>query len=539
MPPAIKALARPLGVLVLTFLLAAVVAAPFAVLSAKTEQQFGPHNAVYTLDGSSRIVVSLGPLGTITLPAERFLPLGLGLRAEVEEIPSEVGVGNPNSMDSLGEDVTAYATFFSAPQNQIDAVRDALVGNIVLRVVVGAAILTAAWYLGRGIVGTSRRRELRGLLRANPYTAAAAACALVLTAGVGYVVFPREPAPDGPGSPVFEGTPLAGAQITGRLSGVVDSASRLVTNFIDDNDAFYAEAGRNLDTALAAAGPDPAPAESTAAQTEPPTPSAQPPGATAPSGRATVPAERAVTTVLLTSDVHCNVGMTRVIGDVARAKGIDALVDAGDVSMTGTEAENTCVSELADSVPGGVRKVFVKGNHDSEVTSDAARAEGFDVLEGKPVDIGGVTFLGDGDPRRTVFGSGSESEGDETTGQFADRMSRVSCEQDPDVLLVHDPRSARPALESGCVPVALAGHWHRRVGPEPYGRGVRYVNSTTGGALADALTPGPLRMTAEMTVIRFDSATGAPLDYQVVAVDKDAKVTLSDWEAFPAAPSAS
>lgn len=508
-----------LGKVLVTLVLAALVVAPIAILTASVEKQFGPHNATYSLDGSGAIEISLGPLGGIVMPAGDYLPLGLGLRAEVQEIPSAVGVATPNSVDSLGKDVTAYATFFSAPENQIDAVRQALIGDVVVRLAIGTALLTALWYLGRLVVGTARRRELRVMVRSHPYSAGALICAFVLIAGVGYVVVPRPSPAEGPGDAVFEGTPLEGARITGRLSGVVDSASQLVTSFIDDNDAFYDEANANLRTALGL------PPAGTSAVTPEPTAS--------PDGAATPTPEEELTTFLTVSDMHCNVGMSRLVKQVLIEEDVDALIDAGDLTMTGTQAEDYCVTDLANAVPEDLPHLFVKGNHDSQETVAAQRAEGVTVLDGDVTEVGGVRILGDGDPRRTVFGGGSEVEEGETTEGFAPAVAERACEEQPDVLLVHDPRSAGPALEEGCAPLSISGHWHRRVGPEVFGQGVRYVNSTTGGALANALTPGPLRMTAEMTLMRFDPATGRAVDYRVISVDQDAQATVGEWEDLP------
>lgn len=505
--------AKGLGGLLLTLAVSAVIAAPFAVLTASVDRQFGPHDAVYSLDASGTIDISLGPLGSIEMPAEEYLPLGLGLRAEVGEIPAEVGLSSPNSIDSLGQDVTAYATFFSAPENQIDDVRQALIGDIVLRLALAAAALTAAWYLGRVVVGTARRRELGQMARSHPYTAAALVGVLVLGTGVGYVVTPRAEVTNAPGDAVFDGTALEGARITGRLAGVVDSASRLVTDFLDENEAFYTRVSGNLRPALGL------PAAGESAVT--PEPSATP--------------EDDLTTFLLVSDMHCNVGMNRIVNQLVFDIEVDALLDAGDLTMTGTQAENSCVSDLADAVPESVEQVFVKGNHDSQETVDAQKAEGVTVLDGDVTEIGGVRIFGDGDPRRTVFGGGTELEPGETTEGFGPSVAEQACRERPDVVLVHDPRSAGLALEEGCAPLSLSGHWHRRVGPEVFGRGVRYVNSTTGGALANALTPGPLRMTAEMTLLRFDPETGRAVDYRVISVDPDAQVSASDWEEMPSA----
>ncbi|MDD9204880.1 metallophosphoesterase, partial [Georgenia sp. 10Sc9-8] len=83
-----------------------------------------------------------------------------------------------------------------------------------------------------------------------------------------------------------------------------------------------------------------------------------------------------------------------------------------------------------------------------------------------------------------------------------------------DVLLIHNPRAGEATMERGCAPLQLSGHWHRRVGPEPSGEGVRLVSTSSGGGAEGGTTMGPLRATAELTVLRVDAATGTPMDYR-------------------------
>src|SRR5690606_5366814 len=81
-------------------------------------------------------------------------------------------------------------------------------------------------------------------------------------------------------------------------------------------------------------------------------------------------------------------------------------------------------------------------------------------------------------------------------------------------------------------------HWHRREGPEPHGLGVRYVGSSTAGAVSGGATVGPLNGVADLTVLRIDAANRRPLDYRVVQVGTDASVELGPWYAFPERPAA-
>ena len=102
-----------------------------------------------------------------------------------------------------------------------------------------------------------------------------------------------------------------------------------------------------------------------------------------------------------------------------------------------------------------------------------------------------------------------------------------------DSLLIHDPATRSPHWRPAVPTTACTGTGTAGCTPERYGEGVRTVGSTTGGALADALTPGPLKMGAEMSIMRIDRTTGAPVDVQYVSVGMDASVEFSDWVPFP------
>ncbi|WGW10925.1 metallophosphoesterase family protein [Saxibacter everestensis] len=551
---------RRIATITVTLLVLALIVAPWAVTSAKVTENFGPHDASYSLTTDGLFTVDLGPLGSIEMPMKQ-IPAPLGVRIDVQEIPAGLSaVGKPNTIDDLGRDVDSYATFFNSPQTQIDAVTRALTMNILLRLVVGTVLLAAVIIAIRAALGRSRRAELVGYFRSRPVLFAGSATVLASALLIGMAVA----APTRPESfeadPLFDGTPLAGARVTGRLSSVVDQVGGLVADYYKENESFYSDALKNLNLVLGAesgtsgrlALPDgvsivdpdapegpsssaSASAEARASESAKPDPSES---EAEPSLEGSQPLQidpAKVVTFLVVSDVHCNVGMSRVIGKVAEARRVDAVIDAGDVTMTGTPAEAYCVDSMTSALPKGVDKVFVKGNHDSAETVAQEADEGVTVLDGEPVEVQGIRILGDDDPRRTVFGEGSKPTGKETVGTLSRRLADTACDsrESIDLLLIHDPVAGADTLDRGCAPLQISGHWHRRLGPEQYGQGIRYVNSTTGGALANALTPGPLRMNAEMTLFRFDSETGRAVDYQIVTVTPDREVTVGQWTPMP------
>lgn len=508
--------------LLLLFLVLSVVTLPWALFTARADLSFGPHEAQYSVTADSRLTLDFGPLGTLLVPAGDYLPLGLGLQVDIGEIPvsgadedttSASGSAEDSgggTIDALGGDIASYASLFSAPQVQIDLIVEGLTREILIRWALAVCVLAGAVVGGIHLLGPARIAALRQGLASRELTAIGAVVVLLLT-GVSAIALTR-PDPLRP-DPAFAGTPLAGSQVTGRLGGIIDQAFTAVREFSQDNDAFY-------DAVLAGLrgswSDRPLSGDWTSTGMVPP-----------PEGTADV------STFVLSSDVHCNIGMARVVGAVTRLSGADAVIDAGDVTMTGTSAENYCVDVLSDELPEGLPRMFVKGNHDSQETARHARRSGWTVLDDSTAEIAGVRFFGGPDPRRTVFGSGPQLETDLTADEYAARLRDEACTTDFDIMLLHDPRLTQPALASGCADYALSGHWHRTVGPEALGRGVRYVSSTTGGALANALTPGPLKMDATVSIIRVDNRTKRPIDVQIITVSPGEDVSIGPWVRFP------
>jgi hypothetical protein len=150
------------------------------------------------------------------------------------------------------------------------------------------------------------------------------------------------------------------------------------------------------------------------------------------------------------------------------------------------------------------------------------------------VEVEGIRILGDRDPLDSRLGDlGPKPPREETPEEYAARMTETAC-ADPegvDLLLIHTPRVGNEAIESGCVPNQVSGHMHTRSGPERVGQGVRYVSGSTAGAVKDELRIGPLKGTAEMTVLRFDPQQRRIVDWQLVQVGTDASAAV--WPRLP------
>ena len=122
--------------------------------------------------------------------------------------------------------------------------------------------------------------------------------------------------------------------------------------------------------------------------------------------------------LLHVSDLHLNPGAWELIDAVAEQYDVDAIVDTGDIADHGTAPESAYVRPIADL---GRPYVFVKGNHDSVLTAAAvAEAPNAVVLDGSPVEVAGLKFLGAPDPRFTP---------DQTTRGTADEDIRAASEE--------------------------------------------------------------------------------------------------------------
>ncbi|QJW36406.1 metallophosphoesterase [Cellulosimicrobium protaetiae] len=560
----------------LSVLLALVPCFVWGVTTATAERSLGPHEALYEVTTNGLVTVDLGPLGTLQI--ESPLPLGLGADVTVQEIPADLtAVGQADTLEGLSQDLEDYLRFFGGPQETIGSVSRALVVDALRRT--GFAILVVA-AVGAGIyllLGAQRRRELTGRVAPRTYEITAG---VVLVSLVGASLVASDPGTttgqSQRASAVFDGTPLEGARITGRLAGVVDTYGALLIDLYRENEDFYSRANANLVAAwdrreriqrltrpLPAAerpddetsddeAPDGGSSEGEAGATTDGPPSgteaeatddATDPGTGVPGAEGGADAqvteeptpepaaEEELVTLLVVSDLHCNTGMTPLIRTVAERSGATIVLNAGDTTMNGTAVESFCVDSFASAVPDGATMVVADGNHDSVETSGQERANGQTVLDGKVVEVDGIRILGDRDPLETRLGLGSQPPREETPEEYAARLTEVACAEQEDgdgidLLMIHTPRMGNEALDSGCVPNQISGHMHTRSGPERMGGGVRYVSGSTAGAVKDQLRVGPLKGTAEMTVLRFDPEQRRIVDWQLVQIgtDESAKV---------------
>lgn len=553
-------------------LVAVLVSLVVGLTTANAAGSLGPHTARYAVTTDSTVTVDLGPLGTLQIDSP--LPLTLGIRVTVQEIPEAVTVVDAAStLQALSGDLQTYVQFFTSPQATVHDVAWALAGDAARRAGGMLVLLLALWFGGRWLMGAARRAELSARAAAHRQQIVGAV-AVVVVASVAFTSSTSDRVPTGgqaQTSTVFNGTALEGARVTGRLGGVINTYGSMVVGAIRQNDEFYADA----DAAMVAAWDDrqtqmAADAEA-AAQAEADADAAEAPGdaggtgstdadgtepgadgtstdgtgadgtstdepSDEPSPTSTPDDEDAEPiTLLLFSDMHCNVGMARLVTSLAKLSDADVVLDGGDTTMNGTSVEQYCVTTFARAVPSGVPLVTSPGNHDSSETSQMYAKAGATVLSGEVVTVDGIRILGDHDPNETRIGVGTTSTAGEDAQTMGERLSKVACDDSDgvDILLIHTPRVGTVPLDDGCVPVQLSGHLHRRIEPVQVGEGIRYVNASSAGAAPDAPTLGPLHGTAELTVLRFDPTTRQMLDWQLVQVFPDGTAQVGDRVAWP------
>lgn len=538
------------AVLAVVALLAALV---FGVTTATAESSLGPHEARYDVTTDATVTIDLGPFGTLQIDSP--LPLGLGARVTVEEIPADVdALHGIDTLQALTGDLNSYLQFFTGPQATIEDAARALVANALWRTLAALVVLVALWFAGRWLLGPGRREELADRLAPHAAQLTAGGLAVVL---VGTLVTASERGDAAErtasqtASAVFDGTPLEGARITGRLGGIVDTYGGLVVQAFRENEEFYDQA----DDALVAAwddwevrrdaeaaaddeddgAGDGAASEDAAGDDAPAAPGATEgsTGSPTPTPEESTDEEEQPLTLLVISDLHCNVGMAPLITSLAEMSGAEVVLDAGDTTMNGTSVEQYCVTTFARAIPDGVDLVTAPGNHDSaETTAQYARA-GATVLDGGVIDVRGMRILGDHDPKATRLIQTQTQ--DESYAEVGARLSEVACAEPDgvDLVMFHNPRAAPAMLADGCVPALVSGHMHTRTDPEQIGEGIRYISSSTAGAQENEPRIGPLKGTAEMTLLRWDPTSRRILDWQLVEIGTDASAVVHDPERWP------
>lgn len=239
-------------------------------------------------------------------------------------------------------------------------------------------------------------------------------------------------------------------------------------------------------------------------------------------------AERGLAAFVFESDLHCNLGMTRVISEVATQSQAGFVLSGGDITMSGSQLEALC-TDVYQRRLGGTPLVLVLGNHDSDQTGDDLDAGGAAVLHGEPIGVAGLTLLGDSDPYRSQIGAPTALRGAETAQEFTDRTAETACDIRPDILIVHNPALAESAIEDQCAPLVLSGHLHHEEGPTVTGDTVAYAVDNSGGTAENTSSYGPLATDSSVAVFYYDAETAAVQGFRTIAFGRDGSVSVGDF----------
>lgn len=445
----------------------------------------------------------------------------VGVRAVIDLDASEL----TDASGQFNVDVLpAYIQAYSDPAQLVHDAEHALLVHLVLFGVLGMVVFVGLYAAWRGYRAWRRAYDRRQWPDADVARLVRAyrapernAVRNVLTAIVLLVVIFTVPSgrrvtrPEATvvGDRIFDGTALAGVQVSGLLRPAFVAAESYVQTYFERTNTYYDHLRDRLHAYL-----DDFPVVL--------------PG-TAPDG--TTPDD--VVHFGFVTDRHCNIGMDRVIVALLQHFDVHTLVSGGDDAFSGSFGfESACTRNLADKTHQvDITDLFVGGNHDSSMTLADEAEQGITVLDGtNVVEHEGLQFVGSPDPRTSRYGQGLEPSArgaqDRLLRQQGRAAGRIACTATGAVIVVlHGPLAGQTAMQTGCghIVLALDGHTHVQEGPTAIrlpgaGVGYQFVGASSGGApnesaiehsLASQLTVGPLNHDATVdivTVRRSDAA---------------------------------
>jgi len=505
-----------------------------AVYSAETPTgiKIGPHDADVRFTADPHLTVDLGPLGSAERPTGWEMG---GFKITIKDIPIPA---NQTALSNAGTMASQYEQLLADPKHIEKEAVHTVTTRIIHNSIEGAAEFGAA---GLGLFGLTmqqkRRRQqvyadalqtinnlenvteeqrvtlLNGIDRpSRSWTRLCSGfivASMLMAAACGDTNGQSNEAPNQTIDHILDGTPLQGFTIHGALLELlVDEGGSRLKDFIKADDAYYDQVTTNFNQTFAEKFQE------------------------------TPPDHDNLTYILSISDNHCNIGMDRVHGAIAKAFKVGGVIDSGDMTMSGTRAEEECVSAEADAFTAPV--VVALGNHDSPAIGDFATKHGITVLNlGKLTDLAGLKVMGTSDPNESQVGIPIHPRGAETVTEVAGVIARAAQIKRPDVLVAHEPGMAQPTADAGDVPFTIVGHTHTFVSPKETNEDTgsyMMTEGTSGGAKKDALTLGPLQQTAVETVLAFDKTTKRVVGYYLIQTQPDKTVTISDFQPINPAP---
>jgi len=501
-----------------------------------TKIKIGPHDASIEFTASPDDVINFGPLGTAEKPTGWEFG---GARITLEGIPSQSDP-NQSALGSASAAARQYEQLLADP----DHIKNTAIHTVVTRAwhngAEGAALFAPSSLVLLGVAGHRKQREgqrhAAGLQALDSLGAAVSdeqraallhaieppkislarlwgtlvIGSLLVTAACGDSAHPTQTLASTEADPVLQGTPFEGYSLHGLLLQLtVDQGGGRLKAFIDTNDAFYRQAAMHFQDTFNAKFQN------------------------------TPLDHKGLIYVLSISDNHCNLGMNELYRLIKERFTIDGTFESGDITMSGSAAEEECVSAEADALKGKPI-LLAPGNHDngddghgSTPVEDFAAKYGITVLTlGKMVDLAGLKVTGAPDPMQSTMGTPMHQHGSQSIADVANELAVVAQAQHPDVIVAHEPEMLTLAASQGNVGFALAGHTHTFQPPVQTNENtgsVMMVEGTSGGVQKDTFTIGPLRQTSVECVLVFDTASKEAIGYYLIQVQPDTRVSISDF----------
>ncbi|OKL54708.1 hypothetical protein BSZ39_02680 [Bowdeniella nasicola] len=478
--------------------------------TARVNTEIGPHKAVIHTTASNDIRVGLGPLGSVVLDSP--LPAPLGIQIDIHEVPA--ADITQDLQTQLSANLNAYLQLAENPEAAIRGPRDALIRDVLSKAAITFGFSVMGIAALRLATGGHARRTLANLLR-RPGVRPLAISVAGVSALLLIVPLLRAPVEGARRISALADTPFADVGVVGQLGPLLELGADAAVGQYTKTMDFYARA----DAAIAAQL-RPAPSHVVYRLLN----------ADGTRGKAVEASGDDIVTAVFATDLHCNIALAGSIARIADAAGADLIINGGDTTTNGTSAERFCVDAFATAWKN-YPVVVSDGNHDSTTTTAQEREVGWHVLAGEALTVGGLRILGDIAPTITKLGQGTFAKREESKPEMAQRLATLACRAPIDLMVVHDPYTQRVPENTGCAPMWISGHVHRRVGPEIVpgadGAQVRYTNASTGRGLKDDTVMGAMGSDAEITILRFDTKHRSPIDYRVVSIRPDASVGIT------------
>ncbi len=431
----------------------------------------------------------------------------------VDVIGKDIGVdvdGDWNRLIPSDPQTRKYLTaLWEDPTPQIGRLRDAARRYVVAWTALGfgaGAVVVAAVALGVRY----RRRRLAGYppeqadvirrhnRRLRATLAVAGTAALVAVDAVAVGVWRHDDHHVVVSNPVFAGTTLEGTEVNGLAAEVLPFLS-----ILRPRSTFYDMAAANLESAIA--------------------------------DRPTLQRTDDEVVLVLAEDFEDVNGMARQVGLAADLVDASFLTITGDLTFAGLDVE-TYIIDTVDYYSDNRPVYFTPGLHDTPVVIAAAQTRGWHVGDGSTVDADGLDVLLAPDPRLSSVGDFSSGsvlrDPDVDTDQFVADTIEQACEDQPDLVVLHDHLLGRRIAEAGCQDIAvLDGRSFQFVGPQrvPTTSGdptLEFTGGSTGGHVDTRPDPGTITNPARFAILTVQRDTGEA-SYAVVTVAPDASVTVT------------